>query len=60
MESINNAIVLYKQGVVLVLDGVELDEFHPVIVGGFGMGSVLVFELFDLVGEEGVVALVFL
>ncbi len=59
MERINNTIVLFEEGVVLVLDGVELDEFHPVLVGGFGVGGVLVFELLDLVGEEGVVALVF-
>jgi hypothetical protein len=60
MERINNTIVLFEEGVVLVLDGVELDEFHSVLVGRFSVSGVLVFELFDLVGEEGVVALVFL
>jgi hypothetical protein len=60
MERINNTIVLFEKGVVLVLDGVELDKFHSVFVGSFGVGGVLVFELFYLVGEEGGVTLVFL
>jgi hypothetical protein len=60
VERINNTIILFEEGVVLILDRVELDEFHPIFVGRFGVSGVLVFELFYLVGEEGGVTLVFL
>ena len=48
MKTVHHTIILFNQWVILILDGVELDEFHPVLVGGFGLGGVLLLQLLYL------------